>query len=76
MNLQRPSLQRAGTLRYLGPARPGPLHNRSGRGKMTPMGGSGSQVKAGPENLGRSIPSDEVTCFKAVFDQSVLLSVP
>lgn len=55
MKLQRPSQQRAGTLRYLGPARPGPLHNRSGRGKTTSMGGLDSQVKAGPKNLGRSV---------------------
>ena len=48
-----PAKQRAGTLRYVGPARPGPLRHRPflGTRKRRPV----SQVKSDPKKLGRSV---------------------
>ena len=40
---QRPVMQRAGTLRYVGPPRPGPLHNRPRQG--TNAASAGSRLK-------------------------------
>ena len=50
---QRPVKQRAGTLRYMGPPRPGPLLNRP-RGDKCSQRGKPSQANRGPKNLGRS----------------------
>ena len=50
---QRPAMQRAGTLRYMGPPRPGPLLNRP-RGDKCSERGRPSQANRGPKNLGRS----------------------
>ncbi len=53
---QRPATQRAGTLRYVGPTRPGPLRRRPYMGprkKRRPI----SQVNNGPEKQGRSVPA-------------------
>ena len=52
--LQRPVMQRAGTLRYTGPPRPGPLLNRP-RGDKCSEQGKPSQANRGPKNLGRSL---------------------
>ena len=46
-------MQRAGTLRYMGPSRPGPLLNRP-RGDKCSEQGRPSQANRGPKNLGRS----------------------
>jgi hypothetical protein len=46
-------MQRAGTLRYMGPPRPGPLLNRP-RGDKCSKQGKPSQANRGPKNLGRS----------------------
>ena len=46
-------MQRAGTLRYMGPPRPGPLLNRP-RGDKCSEQGKPSQANRGPKNLGRS----------------------
>src|SRR4029077_6565383 len=51
---QRPAMQRAGTLRYMGPPRPGPLLNRP-RGDKCSEQGRPSQANRGPKNLGRSL---------------------
>ena len=51
---RRSAKQRAGTLRYVGPPRPGPLRHRPSLGtrrQRAPI----SQVKNGPKNLGRSL---------------------
>jgi hypothetical protein len=53
-------MQRAGTLRYTGPPRPGPLLNRP-RGDKCSKQGKPSQANRGPKNLGRSTP-DFVSC--------------
>src|SRR5262245_28723239 len=50
---QRPVRQRAGTLRYMGPPRPGPLINRP-RGDKGSQPGKPSQANRGPKNQGRS----------------------
>ena len=50
---QRPAMQRAGTLRYMGPPRPVPLLNRP-RGDKCSKQGKPSQANRGPKNLGRS----------------------
>ena len=47
-------MQRAGTLRYMGPPRPGPLLNRP-RGDKCSEQGRPSQANRGPKNLGRSV---------------------
>jgi hypothetical protein len=46
-------MQRAGTLRYMGPPRPVPLLNRP-RGDKCSKQGKPSQANRGPKNLGRS----------------------
>ena len=46
-------MQRAGTLRYMGPPRPGPLLNRP-RGDKCSEQGRPSQANRGPKDLGRS----------------------
>jgi hypothetical protein len=46
-------MQRAGTLRYMGPPRPGPLLNRP-RGDKCSEQGRPSQANRGPKNLGSS----------------------
>ena len=51
---QRPAMQRAGTLRYMGPPRPGPLLNRP-RGDKCSEQGRPSQANRGPKNLGSSL---------------------
>jgi hypothetical protein len=50
---QRPVMQRAGTLRYVGPPRPGPLLNRP-LGDKCCNPGKPSQANRGPKNRGRS----------------------
>src|SRR4029077_16598353 len=45
---QRPAMQRAGTLRYMGPPRPGPLLNRP-RGDKCSEQGRPSQANRGPK---------------------------
>ena len=50
---QRPVKQRAGTLRYLGPPRPGPLLNRPVGDKCSKRG-KPSQANRGPKKRGRS----------------------
>src|SRR6188768_4336675 len=50
---QRPVMQRAGTLRYVGPPRPGPLLNRP-LGDKCSNPGKPSQANRGPKNRGRS----------------------
>ena len=66
--VQHLAKQRAGTLRYMGPPRPGPLRQRPSFGirKWRPA----SQVKNGPKNLGRSsgpIPAVHgVVCWRIV----------
>ena len=50
---QRPVRQRAETLRYMGPPRPGPLLNRP-RGDKGSQPGKPSQANRGPKNQGRS----------------------
>ena len=52
---QSPAMQRAGTLRYMGPPRPGPLLNRPRRDKCSKQG-KPSQANRSPKNLGRSHP--------------------
>ena len=47
--LQRPYRQRAGTLPYMGPSRPGPLLNRPARGIRNHQQGMPSQAKTGPK---------------------------
>jgi hypothetical protein len=49
---QRPVRQRAGTLRYMGPPRPGPLRNRPFGDKCSQQG-EPSQANRGPKNLSR-----------------------
>ena len=54
-------MQRAGTLRYVGPPRPGPLHHRPAWGntsKQAPV----SQVNRGPKKQGRSGHAPKVKC--------------
>jgi hypothetical protein len=46
-------MQRAGTLRYVGPPRPGPLLNRP-LGDKSSNPGKPSQANRGPKNRGRS----------------------
>ena len=46
-------MQRAGTLRYIGPPRPGPLLNRP-LGDKCSNPGKPSQANRGPKNRGRS----------------------
>ena len=53
---QRPVMQRAGTLRYLGPPRPGPLRQRLVWSNSSEE--SISQVKTGPKKPGRSLGGD------------------
>jgi hypothetical protein len=50
---QRPVRQRAGTLRYMGPPRPGPLRNRPVGDKCSQRG-KPSQANRGPKKRGRS----------------------
>ncbi len=50
---QHPIRQRAGTLRYMGPSRPGPLRNRPVGDKCSQRG-KPSQANRGPKNSGRS----------------------
>jgi len=50
---RRPSMQRAGTLRYRRPPRPGPLHHTSSNR------GAFSQVKIGPKKQGRSVDPEK-----------------
>ena len=45
--------QRAGTLRYVGPPRPGPLHHRPAWGNSSKQEPA-SQVNRGPKKQGRS----------------------
>ena len=46
-------MQRAGTLRYVGPSRPGPLHHRPAWGNSSKQEPA-SQVNRGPKKQGRS----------------------
>jgi hypothetical protein len=65
-------MQRAGTLRYMGPPRPGPLLNRP-RGDKCSEQGRPSQANRGPKNLGRSVLlsrrnlSPTLACLLAIF---------
>lgn len=56
---QHPSKQRAGTLRCVGPSRPGPLDHRP-RWDTNRTKGPFPQVKFGPENRGRSGPKARI----------------
>ena len=61
-------MQRAGTLRYVGPPRPGPLLNRP-LGDKCSNPGKPSQANRGPKNRGRSgpdptIPGDAASKWK------------
>ena len=49
-----PPKRRGGSLRYMGPPRPAPSHNRPARGKRRQQSGWSSQVKRGPKKQGRS----------------------
>src|SRR6476619_3703408 len=51
---QRTPKRRGGSLRYMGPPRPAPSHNRPARGKRKKQSGWSSQVKRGPKKQGRS----------------------
>ena len=55
---QRPVMQRARTLRYVGPPRPGPLHNRPARGTGSKRG-TPSQANRGPKKQGRSVLAEQ-----------------
>src|SRR6516225_4789791 len=61
-------MQRAGTLRYVGPPRPGPLHHGPARGTRRKSRGAPSQLNRGPKKQGRSllrrlIDDNLVSCF-------------
>jgi Resolvase, N terminal domain len=60
---QRPAMQRAGTLRYMGPPRPGPLLNRP-RGDKCSEQVRPSQANRGPKDLGRPWGANESTWDK------------
>jgi hypothetical protein len=53
-NSSAPAMQRAGTLRYIGPLRPGSLLNLP-RGDKCSKQGKPSQANRGPKNLGRLV---------------------